>query len=263
MRSTKYGLGLAIAAACMAFGTASASAGTIQVDGADATADGGGCGSTGNPCNTIQAGVDNAVARDVVQVAAGAYTENPVVTKQLTLRGAQAGNDARTRATAAADETTVTTTRWDLNANNVRVDGFTVEGPLWVFDNEDLRIVNNIVQTTNTADILISGEGAVVEHNYLDNGVNDGTFNDQNTGIVTGFTGNGGLRNSQIVENRFRGHESSAVNLNDNSQDVLIGDNTFSDDSSALVAVDTSDVRVHGDNIGTRVPGHCGIPGSR
>jgi len=46
---------------------------------------------------TIQAGVNAATAGDTVKVCPGTYVENVSITKQLTLLGAQAGVDARTR----------------------------------------------------------------------------------------------------------------------------------------------------------------------
>ena len=121
------------------------------------------------------------------------------------------------------------------------MDGFTLKQAIITGDKSDQRIVNNIVQTTNSGDMLISGDGLVIQHNFLDNGTNDGTGNNQNTGIVSGFIpGGAGVRNGQIIDNEFKGHESSAVNLNSNSQDVTVSGNSFSNDSSALVAVDTS-----------------------
>jgi nitrous oxidase accessory protein NosD len=63
---------------------------TILVDGSDATSDFGGCGTSANPCNTVQSGVDNASDRDTVSVAAGTFTEQVAIDKDITLDGNEA-----------------------------------------------------------------------------------------------------------------------------------------------------------------------------
>src|SRR5215217_6730633 len=88
---------------------------------------------------TIQAAVDAALPGAVVTVDAGVYPEMVVVNKKLTLRGAQAGEDARSniRAGGGADETVVTgallpsgltSGGFQILASGVTVDGFTVHG---------------------------------------------------------------------------------------------------------------------------------------
>ena len=54
------------------------------------------------PCLTLQHAIDQAVAADTVNVVSGTYPVAGLVTvnKQLTLRGAQAGVDARDRVAA-------------------------------------------------------------------------------------------------------------------------------------------------------------------
>ena len=89
-------------------------------------------GSASFPFNTIQEGVNHATASDTVEVAAGNYSSEPggvvAVDKSLTLRGAQAGVDARGRSGA---ESIVGCIRVDPSAAvglDVTIDGFTVTG---------------------------------------------------------------------------------------------------------------------------------------
>jgi hypothetical protein len=79
----------ALALSWMLAGAAGAAgAATVQVKAGNATPDTGGCGSGANPCNTIQAGVDNAATGDVVNVGKGDYAENVVVaTPGIRIRG--------------------------------------------------------------------------------------------------------------------------------------------------------------------------------
>src|SRR5688572_1007565 len=81
---------------------------------------------------TIQSAVTAAVAGDTVNVANGTFSELVNVNKSLVFLGNQFGVDARTRSVAAADESIVNsnagTTAFLLTANDVTLDGFTVEG---------------------------------------------------------------------------------------------------------------------------------------
>ncbi|HLI50516.1 MAG TPA: right-handed parallel beta-helix repeat-containing protein [Thermomicrobiaceae bacterium] len=110
-------------------GTALASGTTYYVNASTGSA-GNDCLSAGSPCKTIQSAIDKASSGDTIVVAAGTYTENVTVNKSLTIDGAQAGVDARTRSTGS--ESTVDGNggpNFTVTASNVTIDGFTLLGP--------------------------------------------------------------------------------------------------------------------------------------
>ena len=106
---------------------ATASAAVVLVNGADPTPDGSGCGSVVNPCNTIQAGVNNAAAGDVIVVAPGTYPETAGldVNKTVTIQGANAGVDPRTTSCAPVLPQTIITHGIQVSANNVVIKDIT------------------------------------------------------------------------------------------------------------------------------------------
>src|SRR5262245_15583901 len=84
-------------------------------------------GGTGGCFSSIQAAVNAASPGDTINVAAGTYTEMVHINKTVSLRGAQAGVDARTR---AASESILNHPDGSIQieADNVVIDGFTVQG---------------------------------------------------------------------------------------------------------------------------------------
>src|SRR5205085_5645285 len=78
--------------------------------------------------HSIQRGVDAASAGNTVNVEAGTYTEAVTVNKTLTLLGAQRGVDARTRGAVPESNVNGPGGSFSLAANNVVLDGFTVQG---------------------------------------------------------------------------------------------------------------------------------------
>src|SRR5439155_12833646 len=112
---------------------------------------------------TISAAITVASSGDTIMVCAGFYNEQVQITKTLTLLGAQAGVDARTRPFVAANESIIDNACGPVQimADNVVIDGFTVQGstlsdPCFIagiWSNPDFSgtqgghtILNNIVQ---------------------------------------------------------------------------------------------------------------------
>ncbi len=121
--------------AMVVLATGTAWAGVINVDVNDVSCVSG----TGQPdpssvvyCS-IQDAIDDASTGDTINVAAGTYNGSVRIDKSLTLNGAQAGVDARTRSgpESVIDGASATANYYlvDLQADNVVLDGFEVTHP--------------------------------------------------------------------------------------------------------------------------------------
>jgi parallel beta-helix repeat protein len=185
----------------------SASAAVVLVDPADTTADGGGCGSVVNPCNTLQAGVDNAVAGDTIVLAPGTYTGNANVNKTVTIQGPNSGVDPRTTSCDPVLPEAVFVNGTTISANGVIIDGITVDGVpafpgdvigagLYYVPSASGYELRNSVIKNNSIGIYLNSNGvslSTVEHNcIIDNTLagpagNTGLYSDQGVGNVLIF----------------------------------------------------------------------------
>ena len=176
--------------------------------------------------STIQAAVNAASVNAIITVDAGTYPELVTITKSLTIRGAQAGVDARSNLRrSGANESTLTgttnatdgmiTSSFYINANDVTIDGFTVQGNtsagkygagIVIAPNRaGTHIINNIVQN-NISGLFLSNnsatDAAVIQHNVFQNNNNDGVLGGR--GIYSDEVISGGnLTNVTIDGNTF------------------------------------------------------------
>jgi len=203
---------------------------------------------------TIRSAVDAAWPGDIVKVAAGTYDEGAVrITKQLTLRGAQAGIDARNR---VGSESIVTTPDRMApiivlapgSAGSI-IDGFTLKGGDLGIQTDaqalasigGLQILNNRIIEMWASGIFVGypGNDITIDRNFIDG--SDVTTQ----GMLVGATGPGPylgfwLTNNQIVNGRnlsdgFRVMRPTAlVGLSDTRSPMIKG-NTISANNAGVV----------------------------
>ena len=174
----------------------------------------------------------------MVIVYAGFYDEEVQISKTLTLKGAKAGVDARTRSTANESIINNACGPVQIMANNVVIDGFTIQGstnpdPCYlagIWTNPGFsgtqgghQILNNIIQN-NISGIELDNTGTLqtkVQFNLIQNNNNAGPGS--GNGIQTNF----GLSNALIDNNTFVGQTNSSILLLFGSSPITISNNTL------------------------------------
>jgi hypothetical protein len=213
---------LAIAAA----GPAAASADNITVNDNNS-----GSGPPGATCATpdessIQTAVTGATAGDNILVCAGQYPGSVVVDRELGLRGAQAGNDARDRSGASQESVILgdgaTNGGVSLAANGIVLDGFVV---------------------TNAADPSI---GAGVAMSSANNGqaVGNNVITDNTIGISANNADGADsvIFQNKLSDNNLPGSASgNAIYADANVDDLSIDNNSFSNQKNAGILLTETD----------------------
>ncbi|MGZ5437558.1 MAG: right-handed parallel beta-helix repeat-containing protein [Pyrinomonadaceae bacterium] len=179
------------------------------------------CLTPATACQTINAAIGKASAGDTINVAAGTYNESVAINKTLTLRGAQADVDARTRVGAESIIDSACSPV-GITADNVTLNGFTVQGSTLsdpcliagIWTNPGFsgtqgghQILNNIIQN-NISGIELDNTGTFqtkVQFNLIRNNNNPGP------GAGNAISVNFGLNNAVIDKNKFSGHTNSSV----------------------------------------------------
>lgn len=168
---------------------------------------------------TIQAAVDAAditAETDTITVQAGTYNERVIIPPSepgLTINGANANISACTGTRGAESIVGATNGAFDINAANVTINGFTIQGVTMTLDagvhalnTSGAQILNNIIQN-NVIGILIGGSGALIQGNNIRNNTNPGS------GTSTGIYSDIGLINTTITANCFSGQQNAATNI--------------------------------------------------
>ena len=163
--------------------------------------------SLGGPtCNvpadypTIQAAV-NASGCATINVAPGSYTENVSILRTLTLRGAQAGHDARAPRGSESAINGGLGPDVTISANSVTVDGFTLNGPV----------------SSGTAAIVMQtgNSGETIKNNIVNNPGRAASFTTSNTVFFQNL-----VKSTATASDGFQGNSTPV-------QNVLLADNTF------------------------------------
>ncbi|HET6249180.1 MAG TPA: NPCBM/NEW2 domain-containing protein [Tepidisphaeraceae bacterium] len=230
--------------------------------------------------STIQAAVNAASSGATITVDAGTYPEEVTVSKTLTIKGAQAGVDARSRVGGStAVESIVTgavssgthSCGFYITANNVVIDGFTVQGEtnassttgagiVIAPSHSGTHIINSIVQN-NVAGLFLannsSTNAALIQHDYFANNNNSG--GNSGRGIYTDGTVSGGtLTNVTIDSNTFvNNYSSDGVEAacafqgsSSNTQtNITLTNNTFTGNGKATLFFNTTGVVIENNTI--------------
>ena len=175
------------------------------------------CLSLTTACLTLQAAINKASAGDTINVAAGVYPHAGVVTvnKTLTIKGAQAGVDARTR---FFDPESILEYSGGLyvTANDVVIDGFQVQnstssaftgyGIALGAGTSGAHVINNIIQDNIVGLGLANhpvGSQAVIQFNVFRNNTLPGAASGHHIYTDQYVAGEGGVEDVLIANNDF------------------------------------------------------------
>lgn len=173
---------------------------------------GNGLGNQRQALGSIADGIDAVVNGGFVNVSAGTYAEDVVINKTVTLTGAQAGVDARTR--SGASESIVDGAFQLLaDADNVTIDGFSILDGSNIGGANVGIFVGNGASGTTIQNTIFTRSGVVDGDSFrgvlsTSNGGNTGLTVTQNSfsGWATGVFLNPGAAGADIIDNDFDGN---------------------------------------------------------
>ena len=199
---------------------------------------------------TIQAAV-NDVGCSVINVLPGTYNENVIIFRSLTLNGAQAGVDARGRSGAESIINGGVGADITITADNVTVDGFTLNGP----PSSGLAAI--VMQTGNT--------GETIQNNIINNPGRAASITTSNTTFsknavnntatsTDGFqTNSTPVSNLTISDNSFGGANPNIYNADitviEGNSNVLVSGNSSNGDGTLVALFKTNGSQITGNTV--------------
>jgi parallel beta-helix repeat protein len=184
-----------------------------------------------NGCDytSIQAAIDTANTRDIIEVHSGTYYENVVVNKQLTLRGVDTG-DGKPVVDAGGSGNAIT-----LSVNGITIEGFSVTNSIVSFEagikvtSNNNNLLNNNA-TKNSIGIYLENS----EYNTLNSNI---ASNNEYYGIVLRSSSNNTLKN-----NYADSHYLAGISLDYSSNyNTLINNTAISSMYSGINIKDSND----------------------
>lgn len=185
---------------------------------------------------TIQAAVNDSGCT-TVKVAAGTYNENVVISHSLTLEGAKAGVDARSRSGSESIINGATSANVTINADNVTVDGFTLNGP------SDPGTAALVMQNTNSGenvkDNIINNPGRAASITTSNTTFNKNLVHNSSTS-TDGFQANSTPVHDNVVKNNtFDGTVDPAIyntdiNFIEGQSNITVSGNKSTDNGTLL-----------------------------
>ncbi len=214
------------------------------------------------PGESIQDAINNANPGDIITVEAGTYPGPINVTESVTLRGAQAGVDARSRTGAETIITPSYSGGFNIRTEDVTIDGFTIDGDgvtpygraIVLFagaDVSNLQVSNNIIKNNQTGIVTAGADVTLTGLRVNNNLFTDNQYSNGAAGIfIHGAIGS----DVQIINNSFANTNdggtasSNAISLAGAAgaplSGVTISGNSSVNDGSFVYVYDVSQIQI-------------------